>query len=201
MRINSTFHLSVFLMAVLVFSMPFGTLAQQNTEVADTKSTIERETKAEKQPLIATAKADAERDVKVDFGDYERLLWFSAGFGCSVFGVAAAYLEEAQPPPVRLLGKSPDYVKTYANTYRDKLHKNRMVFAGTGCALSLGLFIALTSNTSSDNASEVASYNASDASLDDTISGCLSLADLLDAGCSCLLDDAFTDCLFGDCSF
>ena len=157
-------------------------------------------TKSENQPLIATAKADAERDVKVDFGNAEQFLWFSVGFGCSVFGVAAA-LGEAQPPPVRLLGKSPDYVGIYAHTYQEKLRKNRMVFAGTGCALSLGLFIALTSNTSSDNASEVAWDNSSDVSLDDTISGCLSLADLLDAGCSCLLDDAFTDCLFGDCSF
>ena len=200
MKINSTFHVSVFLMAVLVFSMPFVTLAQQNAEVADTKSTIERDTKSENQPLIATAKADAERDVKVDFGDYEKFLWFSVGFGCSVFGVAAA-LGEVQPPPVRLLGKSPDYVGIYAHTYQEKLRKNRIVFAGTGCALSLGLFIALTSNTSSDNASEVAWDNSSDVSLGDTTSDCLSLVDLLDAGASCLLDDAFGDCLFGDCSF
>ena len=76
-----------------------------------------------------------------------------------------------------------------------------MVVAGTGCALSLGLIAALISNTPADNSLDVSSDNSSDVSLDDTISGCLSLADLLDAGCSCLLDDAFTDCLFGDCSF
>ena len=162
--------------------MPFVTLAQQNAEAADTKSTIKRDTKSENQSLIATAKTDAERDVKIDFGNYERLLWFSAGFGCSVFGVAAAYLEEAQPPPVRLLGKSPDYVGIYAHTYQEKLRKNRMVFAGTGCVLSLGLIASQISNTPADNSSDVSSDNSSDVSLDDTISGCLSLADLLDAG-------------------
>ena len=199
MNINPTFHVLVFLTAVLVFSMPFGTLAQQNSEIADTKSAAVGDTKSENQLLIATAKADAERDVKVDFGNYEQLLWFSAGFGCSIFGVAAAYLEETQPPPVRLLGKSPDYVKIYGHTYQNELRKNQMVFSGTGCVLSLGLLAVLLSNSSSDMNSS--SDNSSDGSLEDTISGCLSLADLLDAGCSCLLDDAFTDCLFGDCLF
>ena len=180
MIISSTFHVSVFLMAVLVFSMPFVTIAQQTAEAADTKSAPGAYTKSEKDLLTATAKADAERDVKVDFGNYEQLVWFSAGFGGSIFGVAVAYLEEAQPPPVRLLGKSPDYVKTYANTYHDKLHRNRMVFAGTGCACSLGLFIALASNAS----------NFSEVSWDD------SFVVLLFKGCSCLLGDVFESCLF-----
>ena len=205
MKVRSTFYASVFLMAVLVFSMPFVTLAQQNSEIADTKSAAVGDTKSENQLLIATAKADAERDVKVDFGNYEQLLWFSAGFGCSIFGVAAAYLEETQPPPVRLLGKSPDYVKIYGHTYQNELRKNQMVFSGTGCVLSLGLLAVLLSNSSSDmnSSSDInsSSDNSSDGSLEDTISGCLSLADLLDAGCSCLLDDAFGDCLFGDCLF
>ena len=205
MKVRSTFYASVFLMAVLVFSMPFVTLAQQNSEIADTKSAAVGDTKSENQLLIATAKADAERDVKVDFGNYEQLLWFSAGFGCSIFGVAAAYLEETQPPPVRLLGKSPDYVKIYGHTYQNELRKNQIVFSGTGCVLSLGLLAVLLSNSSSDmnSSSDInsSSDNSSDGSLEDTISGCLSLADLLDAGCSCLLDDAFGDCLFGDCLF
>ena len=47
-----------------------------------------------------------------------------------IFGVAAAYLEETQPPPVRLLGKSPDYVKIYGHTYQNELRKNQMVFSG-----------------------------------------------------------------------
>ena len=37
MIISSTFHVSVFLMAVLVFSMPFVTIAQQNSELREAK--------------------------------------------------------------------------------------------------------------------------------------------------------------------
>ena len=196
MNINSTFHASVFLMAVLVFSMPFVTLAQQNSEIADTKSAAVRDTKSENQLLIATATVDAKRDVKVDFGNYDRFFWFSVGFGCSVLGVVSAYYGEGQPPPFRLLGKPPDYVLIYGDTYQNELRKNRMVFAGSGCALSLGLLAALTLNTSSDNSSEVASDNSSDGSLEDSVLGCLSLLDLLSWGCSCLMDTDFSDCLY-----
>ncbi len=199
MKSNSTFLVSVSLMIALTFSISFVTLAQQNAEVADAKSIAEQNTKSEKESLVATAKADAERDVKVDFGNSEKLLWFSAGFGCSAFGVVAAHLEKAQTPPVRLLGKSSEYVETYVHTYQDKLYKNRMIFAGTGCVLSLGLVAALISNTSTDNALDVSSGNSSDidGALEDTILGCLSLADFLDASCSCLMDDDVVgDCLF-----
>ena len=188
MKSNSTFFVLISLMIVLIFSISFFTLAQQNAEVADAKSIAEQNTKSAKESLIATAKADAERDVKVDFGNNEKLLWFSAGFGCCVFGVMAAHLGKAQTPPVRLLGKSPEYVEIYMHTYEDKLHENRMIFAGTGCVLSLGLLAALilTDNSSDVSLDDPVADNSSDASLDDAVSDCLNLIDLLDAGCSCL---------------
>ena len=194
-----TFHISVFLMIALSFSTPFVSYAQRVREEGEKTTASEQETNTEFEKLAATAKADAKRDVKVDFGNRDQLLWFSVGFGCSILGVAAAYLGEGHPPPLRLLGKPPDYVLTYGDTYRNELRKNRAVFAGTGCALSLGLLIALISNASSDNVSEVASNNSlevasnntSDVSLGDSVSGCLFLFDLLSWGCSCLMDADF----------
>ena len=179
-------------MAVLVFSMPFVTLAQQNTEVADAKSIAAQKAESENQSLIATAKVVAERDVIVDFGSYQRFSWFSVGFGCSFLGVAAAYLQEAQPPSFRLLGKSPEYVEIYGNTYQNELRKNRMVFAGSGCAVSLVLLAVLLSNDASDNSLDVPSdiNTSSDDSLEDACLGCLSLVDLVDSMSSCLLNDS-----------
>ena len=187
MNLTSRSLFVVLLIGGLIFSQPVIILAQQNTEVTDFKSTTEGNIKSENEALIATAKGAAERDAKVDFGNYEQLLWFSVGFGCSVFGVAAAHFGEAQPPPTRLLGKSPDYVKIYVDTYRDKLHRNRMIFAGTGCVLSLGLAAALISGGSSDNSLDVQP-------LEDACSGCLSLLDLADFISSCLLSDPSADC-------
>ena len=63
MKINTTFHVLVFLMAILTFSIPFVTLAQQNL-VPD--------------EVVATAETDANKDVS-------KLLWF--GTGCLLSGV------------------------------------------------------------------------------------------------------------------
>ena len=200
MKVRSTFYVLVFLMAVLGFSMPFVAIAQQNAEVSDAKPIAARKTKSENQLLITTAKVVAERDVKVEFGNNQKILWFSTGFGCSVLGVAAAYLWEAQPPPTRLLGKSPEYVEIYGYTYQSELQKKRVMFAGSGCIVSLVLLASLISNDSSDiNTSlntSTPSDNTSDVQLEEACSGCLSLLDLLDFLSSCLLNDS--SCLLND---
>ena len=200
MNINSTFQASVFLMAVLVFSIPFVTLAQQNAEVSDAKSIAARKTKSENQLLIATAKVVAERDAKVDFGNNQKILWFSTGFGCSVLGVAAAYLWEAQPLPTRLLGKSPEYVEIYGYTYQSELQKKRVMFAGSGCVVSLVLLASVISNDSSDintvSHTRIPSDNTPDVPVEDACSGCLSLLDLLDFLSSCFLSDS--SCFLND---
>ena len=88
MIISSTFHVSVFLMAVLVFSMPFVTIAQQTAEAADTKSAPGAYTKSEKESLIATAKADAERDAETDVN---KLLWTGVGCAAPFFGLLGCF--------------------------------------------------------------------------------------------------------------
>ena len=76
MKIRSTFHASVFLIAVFVFSMPVVIFAQQNAEVPASKATIEPD---KLQAIVATAKADAERDVN-------GVIWFAGSFLGSVVG-------------------------------------------------------------------------------------------------------------------
>ena len=108
MKINAAFHVLVFLMAVLAFSTPFVTMAQQNFVQAE---------------AATAAEADANKDVS-------KLLCFSAGCVLSaVFflpspygyllpptGIIGAYFYQPGPPPSRLIGKSPEiYIRLYNN--------------------------------------------------------------------------------------
>ena len=68
MKIRSTFHVSVLLMAVLTFRLPVVTFAQQNS--VDTE-----------------ARAAAEQDAN---SDVNKLLWFGTGAGLAAIGNAAA---------------------------------------------------------------------------------------------------------------
>ena len=199
MKIVPTFYIVVFLMIALTFGAPFVSYAQQVPEGAEETITSEQEMNAGFEKLVATATADAKQDVKVDFNNYQKLSWFSVGFGCSVLGVASAYLQKIQPPSTRLLAKPPDYVLIYGNTYQNELRKNRMVFAGSGCVVSLVLLAALISNDSSDDSLDVPldMNTSSDDSLEDVCLGCLSVLDLVDFMASCLLND--TSCI-GDSS-
>ena len=126
------FHIFVFFMAVLTFSMPFGTLAQQNA-------------------WRAAAERDAEADVS-------KPLWFGAGClllgasGCVggsglesplvdvilpglwVAGIAGSYFYRPDPPAERLLGKSPEYVAFYTDAYKAKRGKLQATWTTVGCA-------------------------------------------------------------------
>lgn len=159
MKINSTFQVSVFLMAVLMFSMPFITFAEAGSVAAEAK---------------AAAIADVENDVSIP-------LWFLAGCaipGGSVVGTttgaaigfAADPIEVSYPecltggsfilpgmclgfiiggllpyilvtkqaslstPPVeQLVGKPPVYVEVYTDVYQRKMrqHRGRWAILGT----------------------------------------------------------------------
>ena len=127
MKIRSTFHVSVFFMAVLIFSMPFVTLAQQNIESA------EATTDAERDAMIAKATADAKRDSQADT---DTTFWFIIGCFGSVLGFLYANYNVPTVPADRLIGKSPDYVTTYSSVYIRKskaIRQNRVI---TGCVTS-----------------------------------------------------------------
>lgn len=53
------------------------------------------------------------------------------------------YFYQSNPPPERLLGKSPEYVESYTNTYKAKTRQLRTFWAAAGTAIGCGLTIGL----------------------------------------------------------
>ena len=145
MKINSTFHVLVFSMAVLIFSMPFVTLAQQPSVQAE---------------AIIAAEQDANKDVNKPF-------WFGTGcflsglsflptpFGYIVppSGAVGTYFYRPAPPPARLIGKSPEYITAYTSTYQLKRGNIQARWTSVGClsgclilgtvAVSIGIGIGI----------------------------------------------------------
>lgn len=119
MKINSTFHAFVFLMAVLVFNIPFVTIAQVSSWELEARITAER---------------DAGNDTK-------QVLWIGGNFilgvigGCVLgsAGLLGAYLYEPPVPTARLMGKSPEYILTYSDAYRTKAQSLQVRSAFIGC--------------------------------------------------------------------
>jgi len=100
------------LMAVLMFTMPFVTFAQQNSVQAE---------------AVAAAERDARNNTNIP-------LWFLGGFCCGV-GVLIALDYEPALPAGQLLGKSPEYVAFYAVAYQAKAKSLRGSSASLGCAV------------------------------------------------------------------
>lgn len=100
-------------MALLTFSMPFVTFAQQNVQLE--------------------AIAAAERDVQVDIN---KGLWFVGGCLGGVVGVIIAYAVEPAPPATRLLGKSPEYVAFYTDAYTQRAKTLQANSAIGGCIVN-----------------------------------------------------------------
>ena len=112
-------------MAILTFSTPSVSLAQQNAVQAE---------------AATTAKADANKEVN-------KLLWF--GTGClfsSIFflpapygyilppaGLIGSYLYQPDPPPLQLIGKSPEYIAAYTSNYKSKRGNIQARWASAGC--------------------------------------------------------------------
>ena len=120
MKIRSTFHFFALVMAVLTFSMPIVTLAQQGSLAAE---------------AVAAAEADAEADVN-------KPLWFAAGCVAPGLGTIASYVVEPTPPAGRLMGKSPEYVASYTDAYKAKSKSIQTRTALIGCAVGCGVSAA-----------------------------------------------------------
>ena len=188
MKNISTGYSAVFLMIVLTCSAPFLSYAQHVPKGAKETTTSEQGMNPESE-LVATAVADAKRDVNVDFSNYDGFLWFSVGFGCSVLGIAAAYFAEGRPPPVRLLGKSPDYVIIYGDTYRSELRKKRMLLVGSGCITSYVLLALLSSSAEAELDEACVGFNETCVGFNET---CVGFNETC-SGCFFLFSDISSD--------
>ena len=113
-KLKSAFKILALLMAVLTFSMPFVTFAQQNS-------------------LQMEAIVAAERDAQ---GDTSTALWFLAGCVGGLIGVIIAYGVQPSPPAARLLGKSPEYVAFYTDAYQEKAKNLQSNSAWVGCIVN-----------------------------------------------------------------
>ena len=73
-----------------------------------------------------------------------------AGSAAVLSLLIAHHSRPPNPPPERLIGKSSEYVKLYANVYRSKMrsHRMRAVAAGSivGCTAMTVMFLIITSN-------------------------------------------------------
>lgn len=124
MKIGSVYHILVFFMVVLVFSMSFVTFAQQNSELHE---------------AVIAAEQDAKAEVN-------QLNWWCSG--CVLVGVAAAY-QVSQPSPERFVGKSPEYVEVYTEVYKAKVKNLQLSAAVPGCLtaalspITMGLLIPI----------------------------------------------------------
>ena len=79
MRRYARFHVLVFCMAVLAFSLPFATYAQQNSVPVAAETAAAQDANA----MRLEAKVAAERDAS---NDINRLSWFNAGVGTFAAG-------------------------------------------------------------------------------------------------------------------
>ncbi|MCG9134114.1 hypothetical protein J5I95_20835 [Candidatus Poribacteria bacterium] len=141
MIIRSKFHIFVLFTTVLYISTSFLSIAASITKEIENEATPE----TDYAELRKTAKADA----KSDLDNTQRVMWCLAGVGCSVFTVGTAALMDPNPPTRRLLGKSPEYVAIYTDTYTKEMRTSRLSLAGAGCLVSVALYWLIMSSDDS----------------------------------------------------
>lgn len=153
-----------FLIAVLLFSSPWGTIAQLHS------GQLTKE--------VAAAQSAAEVDANTDVN---KPLYF--GMGCLLTalpfisslvvdgsfppaaiigtpaGVLGAYLYQPEPPMSRLIGKSPEYIDAYIHSYKSKRGKTQALWTSAGCltggcvtgALISGVLVGFTAGLETGN--------------------------------------------------
>lgn len=126
MKIGLTFQVLVFFVTLLTFSMPFVSLAQSSTP---SSSEIQRQA-----ALDAIRKAET---------SVNQRLWFWTGCFGTFFGYLTANTYHHPVPTVPLLGKSPEYVASYTDTYITETRKLQSQYALNGCMLGAALQICL----------------------------------------------------------
>jgi hypothetical protein len=93
-------------------------------------------------PPVDTARAvmEATQDAQAD---NNAVLWFFAGCLLGLIGVIIAAVADPSPPAARMMGKSPEYLAVYTNTYRSVGHSAQLHSALWGLGTVLILYVVL----------------------------------------------------------
>ena len=90
----------------------------------------------------ARAAMEATQDAQADENG---ALWFFAGCLLGIIGVVIAYVADPTPPPARLMGKSPQYLAIYMQTYQSegRSAQVRSSLWGIGTVLIIGVVLII----------------------------------------------------------
>jgi uncharacterized membrane protein (DUF485 family) len=69
------------------------------------------------------------------------MTWMAIGCVGGLLGVIIAYVYEPSPSAIQLLGKSPEYVAVYTDSYKETAKKVQTGKAWTGCIASTLLYV------------------------------------------------------------
>ena len=155
MKTRSIFHVSVFIMIVLVFSMPFITFAQQYDDSDFAILHAERDAKNdvnESKWFLTGCLGGALVVIAISISEQDSIAEPVGGLlgTCRLAGLGFltgyAILHSPSPPPERLLGKSPEYVVSYVNTYVNRVKLRRTLSSTAGCIGGyFGMFVIAVS--------------------------------------------------------
>jgi hypothetical protein len=88
----------------------------------------------------ARAAMEATQDAQADSNG---VMWFFAGCLLGIIGVVIAALVDPWPPPSRMMGKSPEYLAIYTNTYKSVGHSAQLHAALWGLGTVVILYVVL----------------------------------------------------------
>ena len=111
-------------------------------------------------PPVDTSRAVMEATADAQ-ADTNGVLWFFAGCLLGLIGVVIAAVADPTPPPARLMGKSPEYLAVYTQTYKSEGHSAQLHSAlwglGTAVVVVVVIYVILivaivhTTNTTTTN--------------------------------------------------
>ena len=120
--------ISIFVLLLLLSSAPL-IFAQANPVGVQSEQV---------QAIQVQAIQDAERDALVH---HNRPMWFAIGCIFPGVGLLAPYFYQPLPPASAFIGKSPEYVAYYTDTYKRKTQNLQFQGAAIGCG-TFGVFYA-----------------------------------------------------------
>jgi hypothetical protein len=93
-------------------------------------------------PPVDTARAvmEATQDAQADENG---TLWFFAGCILGLIGVVIAAVAEPSPPPARLMGKSPEYLAIYTQTYKSEGKSAQLRSSLWGIGTTVVVFVVI----------------------------------------------------------